>query len=503
MSLLNVIRRWHDREAKSIRDIARRTGLSRNTIRKYLALKSAELVYPERKSPSMLDDYEEVLSGWLFREVKHHRKQRKSIKQLHLDLIPLGFPGSYSRVAAFARRWRLQQQEIQRLAAKGTYVPLIFEPGEAFQFDWSEDCASIKGVKTKLQVAHTKLSCSRAFILRAYLTQSHEMLFDAHTQAFRVLGGVAERGIYDNMKTAVDKIGRGKERTVNKRFQAMVGHYLFEPEFCNRASGWEKGQVEKDVQDSRHRLWHDAPDFESLEALNAWLEQSCVALWQKLSHPEDSTRSIHALWLEECLALMPMPTAFDGFVESIKRVSSTCLIHFERNRYSVPAGFANRAVNIRAYPDRLVVVAESEVIAQHVRVFNRSHDERILTVYDWRHYLPVVKRKPGALRNGAPFRSLPAAFRRLQSLLLKRPGGDREMVDILALVMLYDEQLVERAVEEALKCETPSKQHVLNQLSRLCEAPRPPMLEAPQALQLRLEPTADAGRYDVLRERTS
>jgi len=159
-----------------IRDIARRTGLSRNTIRKYLALQSTEIGYPQRKSPSMLDDYEEVLSGWMFRETKRHRKERKSVRQLHLDLVQLGFPGSYSRVAAFARRWRQQQQESQRLADKGTFVPLRFEPGEAFQFDWSEDYVTIKGMKTKLQVAHTKLCYSRAFILRAYLLQSHEMV---------------------------------------------------------------------------------------------------------------------------------------------------------------------------------------------------------------------------------------------------------------------------------------------------------------------------------------
>ena len=101
-----------------------------------------------------------------------------------------------------------------------------FLPGEAFQFDWSEDWAVIAGERTKLQVAHVKLSYSRAFILRAYLLQTHEMLFDAHNQAFRVLGGVPRRGIYDNMRTAVDKVGRGKERQVNARFSAMVSHFL-------------------------------------------------------------------------------------------------------------------------------------------------------------------------------------------------------------------------------------------------------------------------------------
>jgi transposase len=194
-------------------------------------------VYPRRKSPSKLDDYEHSLTSWLFRETKRHRKQRRSVKQLYHDLVQLGYTGSYDRVAAFARHWREAQQDAMRTASKNTFVPLTFAPGEAFQFDWSEDFAVINGVNTKLQVAHFKLSYSRAFMLRAYLLQTHEMLFDAHYHGLRALGGIPERGIYDNMKTAVDKVKRGKARLVNKRFQAMVSHYLFEAEFCNPAAG--------------------------------------------------------------------------------------------------------------------------------------------------------------------------------------------------------------------------------------------------------------------------
>src|SRR3546814_497722 len=92
------------------------------------------------------------------------------------------------------------------------------------------------------------------------------MLFDALTHAFRVLGGVPQRGIFDNMKTAVDRIGKGKSRQVNARFAAMASHYLFETDFCNPASGWEKGQVEKNVQDARRRLWQPMPSFPDLDA---------------------------------------------------------------------------------------------------------------------------------------------------------------------------------------------------------------------------------------------
>ena len=503
VALLSVIRRWHFREGMPIREITRRTGLSRNTVRKYLASGVVEPRYPKRKSPSKLDDYELSLTSWLFRESRRHRKQRRSIRQLHSDLVDLGYTGSYDRVAAFARQWRLEQQEAKRTAAKNTFVPLSFAPGEAFQFDWSEDFVVISGVNTKLQVAHFKLCHSRVFFYRAYLQQSHEMLFDAHFHAFRAFEGIPERGIYDNMKTAVDKVGRGKAREVNRRFAAMVNHYLFEAEFCNPAAGWEKGQVEKGVRDARHRIWHNAPAFQSLAELNQWLKARCLDLWQELPHPEDRQRTIYDLSLAERSALMAMPAAFDGFVEYHKRVTSTCLVTHEHNRYSVPASFANRPVSLRVYADRLVVVAEAQVIATHERVFSRDKRAHGKTIYDWRHYLSVVQRKPGALRNGAPFHELPDSFRQLQALLLKRPGGDREMADILALVLLHDEQQVEQAVTEALEAGMPSKQHVLNCLSRLGEAPRPKPLSPPPALQLVTEPVADTDRYDRLRRARS
>ena len=500
VALVSVMRRWRRRDKLSIREIARRTGLSRNTVRKYLASDVIEPKYPKRNSPSKLDDYGPTLTSWLFREGKRHRKQRKTIKQLYHDLVQLGYTGSYDRVAAFARQWRESQDEAKRTASKNTFIPLSFAPGEAFQFDWSEDWAPINGTRTKLQVAHFRLGDSRAFIVRAYLLQSHEMLFDAHYHGLRVLGGVPERGIYDNMKTAVDKVKRGKVRHINQRFQAMASHYLFEPTFCNPAAGWEKGQVERGVQGVRHLIWQDAPAFDSLDELNQWLEQRCVTLWRELKHPEQKDRTIYEMWLEEREALMPIAAPFDGFVEHSKRVSSTCLITFEHNRYSVPASFANRPVSLRVYADHLVLVAEAQVIAEHQRLFTRDHSVPGKTVYDWRHYLSVVQRKPGALRNGAPFKELPSSFQQLQSRLLKHPGGDREMVDILALVLLHDEQQVVRAVEEALKVEHPSKQHVLNCLHRLQEGPKPAPLQPPALLQLRTEPLANTQRYDELRE---
>ncbi len=199
---------------------------------------------------------------------------------------------------------------------------------------------------------------------------------------------------------------------------------------------------------------------------------------------------------------MPVGRLFDGFVEYTKRVSSTCLIHLERNRYSVPASFANRPVSLRVYPDKLVVVAEGHVVCEHPRIIDRTHNGPGRTVYDWRHYLAVIQRKPGALRNGAPFLEMPEAFKRLQQHLLRHIGGDREMVEILALVLHHDEQAVLVAVELALEDGVPSKTHILNRLHRLIDGKpaTPPVVTAPQALALANEPRADVERYDALRQ---
>ena len=501
MDLLSVIRRWSKREQLPIREISRRTGLSRNTIRKYLREDGVEPVFKTPVRPGKLDAYADRLTAWLQARLKQPRKQRRTLKQMHADLVKLGYEGSYGRVAAFARAWREDRHQQEQTTGRGTFVPLVFQPGEAFQFDWSEDWAIVGGERLKLQVAHMKLSHSRAFFVRAYPLQSHEMLFDAHWHGFRVFGGVPGRGIYDNMKTAVDRVRKGKQRDINERFKAMASHYVFEPEFCNPAAGWEKGQVEKNVRDARSRLWQVMPVFKDLEELNQWLEKRCMALWSEISHPE-LEGTIADIWEAEKPTLMELPPAFDGFVEHRKRVSPTCLISFERNRYSVPASFANRVIKLYVYPEHLVIVAQGQRVCTHERIIDRSHKKPGRVVYDWRHYLAVIQRKPGALRNGAPFLEMPEAFGRLQDHMLRIEGGDREMVDILSLVLHHDEAAVLCAVELALEAGVPTKTHILNLLHRLIDGKQMnlPEVDPPDVLTLQTDPKANVERYDGLRQ---
>ena len=496
MNMLGKIRRLRFRDGLSISEICRRTGLARNTVKTWLTASDGKEPKYRRKAPeTLLSAYEDRLLQWLETDTRRIKRERRTALALFAQLQGLGFTGSYSRVSAFVRRWRGQGS----LNPKSAFIPLKFAFGEAFQFDWSEEWLLIGGLHRKVLAAHIKLCASRAFLVVAYPTQSHEMLFDAHTRAFRVFGGIPKRGIYDNMKTAVDKVGVGKRRIVNTRFAAMAAHYLFDPDFCNVASGWEKGVVEKNVQDSRRRIWPEASNerFGSFTELNLWLEARCQQLWSELPYPGTQTHVEHltiadALTLERD-ALMPMITAFDGYVETIASVSSTSLVSIERNKYSVPCAFANQKLSLRLYPDRIEAHSEDGRVALHARSFERSEVR-----YDWRHYLPLLERKPGALRNGAPFEGLPAPLQRMRAALIKREGGDRLMADVLACVPRHGLESVLVAAELILESGNTSSEHIKNILSRLHAPARPEPLET--ALTLEEPPVADAGRYDRLNQ---
>ena len=292
MDMIGRIRRLHSRGKKSEREIARMTGLSRNTVAKWLHGEvDGPPKYRRQVQSNKLTPFVEAIKQALKADARRPRHERRTAKALYAQIRAEGYDGGYTRLTDFIRSWR--QGEGQG-AAMNAFVPLAFELGEAFQFDWSEEGLVVGGIYYRVQVAHMKLCASRAFWLVAYPSQGHEMLFDAHTRSFAALGGVARRGIYDNMRTAVDKVHKGKGRTVNARFSVMCAHYLYDPDFCNVASGWEKGRVEKNVQDSRRRIWIEAARhrFGSFVELNAWLSERCRSLWNEIRHPEHSQFSV-------------------------------------------------------------------------------------------------------------------------------------------------------------------------------------------------------------------
>ena len=325
MDVIGKVRRLKLRDKLSTSAIARATGLSRNTVKKWL--KAPGDIAPKyvREAPEgKLSPFKVALDQALKTDMHRPKKGRRTGRALFAQIQAQGYRGGYSAVTDFVRAWHEQSSQSPGKA----FVPLSFELGEAFQFDWSDEALVVGGVFYNMQVSHLKLCASRAFWLVAYPSQGHEMLFDAHTRSFTALGGIARRGIYDNMKTAVDKVKKGKGRIVNARFSTMCSHYLFDPDFCNVASGWEKGVVEKNVQDSRRRIWIEAGTrrFGSFVELNAWLGERCRAVWEDTVHPIHKQFTVSEMLELERAHLMSMPAPFDGYVEKPARVSSTCLV---------------------------------------------------------------------------------------------------------------------------------------------------------------------------------
>lgn len=492
MGMYAKLRRLFYRERLSISEIQRRTSLSRNTIKKWLkAGERVETKYVRSKSETKLSAYESTIQLALQADSHRPKRDRRTALMLFDAIKKDGYTGSYSSLTRYIHTWR---DVAAKVSSKSAFVPLQFQLGEAFQFDWSEESLIIGGLHRKLLVAHTKLCASRAFFLVAYPCQSHEMLFDAHTRSFTAFGGITRRGIYDNMKTAVDKVKKGKGRLVNTRFSAMTAHYLFEPDFCNVASGWEKGVVEKNVQDSRRRVWHEARGqrFSSFTELNAWLATRCQQLWHGCRHPDYPGLTVADVLEQERHQLMPMPTPFDGYVELTVKVSSTCLIHVDKNRYSVPCHLANKLVSVHLYAQEVAIYADHQRVACHQRLMGRDQ-----TCYDWQHYILLAERKPGVLRNGAPFATMPAPLIQLQTSLLRRDGGDRTMAQVLAAVPIHGLEAVIVAVELVLESGAISAEHITNVLARLNQPPSPELVAT--SLQLNEEPLANTCRYDRLR----
>src|SRR6201986_2837353 len=361
---------------------------------------------------------------------------------------------------------------------------------------WSHEIVVMDGVTTIVKVAHLRLCHSRMMFVRAYPRETQEMVFDAHERAFGFFKGACARGIYDNMKTAVETIFVGKARQYNRRFLQMCSHHLVEPVACTPASGWEKGQVENQVGLVRERFFTPRLRFESYDELNAWLMDKCIAWAKAHAHPELPERTIWEVFEEERPKLIPYRGRFDGFHALPASVSKTCLVRFDNKKYSVSASAVGRPVDIHAYADRIVIRQDGRIVSEHRRSFGRGE-----TVYDPWHYVPVLTRKPGALRNGAPFKGwvLPTALDRVRRKLTGSDDGDRQMVKILAAVLTDGLPAVEAACLQALSEGVHSADVVINILARQRDPGPATTILTPDALRLRHAPTADCARYDQLR----
>jgi transposase len=490
---IGQIRRAHIVEGRSIREISRELKVSRQTIRKALRGSETAFRYERRSQPRpRLERFVERLDALLAENANRPARERLTSRRLFELLRDEGYEGAYDSVQRHVRAWRARQGQ----GGGAVFIPLWFAPGEAYQFDWSHEVVVLGGATTAVKVAHIRLCHSRMFLVQAYPRESQEMVFDAHDRGFRFFGGACRRGIYDNMKTAVESVFMGKERRFNRRFAQMCSHYLVEPVACTPASGWEKGQVENQVGTVRERFFTPRLRFASYEELNHWLADRCLRYGQETRHPEDPTRTVWEVFEAERASLISHPGPFDGFHEVQTTASKSSLVRFDHNRYSVAVRAAHRAVQVRAYADRVVIWCDGAVVGEHVRRFGRG-----LTAYDPWHYVPALERKPGALRNGQPFRdwALPPAMAQIGRALAAHADGDRQFVDILMAATEAGLDAVEAACREAIDAGLRSRDAVLNLLGRRRQPVPAETVAPPPALTLSLPPVADCGRYDALR----
>ena len=487
------IRREYFVHRRTIKEIVRELHVSRNTVRKVVRSGETDSNYTREVQPlPKLGQWKTDLDRILEENGAKSARERLTLIRVFEELRGLGYDGGYDAVRRYARSWQRERMA----ATAGAYVPLSFAPGEAYQFDWSHEVVLINSTTVTVKVAHVRLCHSRMLFVRAYPRETQEMVFDAHDRAFAFFKGTCTRGIYDNMKTAVDAIFVGKERAYNRRFLQMCSHYLIDPVACTPASGWEKGQVENQVGLVRERFFTPRLRMKSYEELNAWLLDRCLAHAKAHRHPELGERTIWEMFEAERPSLVAYVGRFDGFHAVPASVSKTCLVRFDNNRYSVAAGAVGRPVEVRAYADRIALRQDGRHVGEHRRCFGRNQ-----TVFDPWHYVPVLARKPGALRNGAPFKDwvLPASLERVRRKLAGASDGDRQMVDILTAVLSDGLAAVEAACAEALRQGVHSADVILNILARRRQPLPPATILTPQALRLQHHPDADCARYDRLR----
>src|SRR5829696_3295963 len=322
------VRRAYFVQEKSIKEIVRELKVSRKVVRKVVRSGATSFHYARRTQPApKLGPWRDALDRLLLTNAGKTARERLTLIRVFEALRGLGYEGGYDAVRRYARRWHRQHAA----TSAATFVPLSFAPGEAYQFDWSHEVVLIDGTTVIVKVAHVRLCHSRMLFVRAYPRESQEMVFDAHIRAFAFFKGTCTRGIYDNMKTAVDSVFVGKDRRYNRSFLRMCSHYLVDPVACTPASGWEKGQVENQVGVVRERFFTPRLRVASYEELNAWLLDRCVAYAKAHKHPELTDRTIWQAFEAERPQLVPITSPFDGFHAVQASVSKTCLVRFDNN----------------------------------------------------------------------------------------------------------------------------------------------------------------------------
>jgi len=438
MAQFNNIKYLHEVEGLSQRQIAKKLGISRNTVKKYLITDELPNAINRQKIYGTNKHYSEetkrvlpIIDQWIEDDLKNWKKQNHTAKKIYERLVKeYKFKGSESNIRKIVAKRRHKLQEV--------FIPLDFQLGQQFQFDWGEADIIYQGQKKRIYLFAIQLSASRTRFARAYLHEKQEAFLDGFVHAFEFFGGVPTEGLFDNLKTAVQKILKGRDRLEQEAFIALQAHYLFKSEFCNVRSGNEKGRVEGTVGYVRRNALVPLQEVQSMDELNDYLLEWCLedAKNNKVPYTKET---ILQMWMKEREYLHPLPKErFEACKLISCKVNKTSLITIETNQYSVPTHFV----------DRVIILAQNQVITEHPRSYERH---QMFTILD--HYLEVLLKKPRAIRDAHAFHSsdIPDVFRRFHRKMREQEGavGDRKFIRLLLLHREIGMERLTKALVEA------------------------------------------------------
>ena len=456
------IRKLYFRKRWSIRKIARELHHSRKTVRR--ALNDPYSPVYRRKAPPperVLGPIKHIIDTYLKEDEKRPRKQRHTARRIYHRLVEEhDFKGSESTVRRYVRALRGKQKEV--------FIPLEYDPGSCAQADWGEAYVIIRGVKTLVKIFCMKLCSSRKPFVSCFPFEKQEAFFEGHKRAFDFFDGVSHTVIWDNLKVAVKKILKGKNRVEQTSFIAFRSHYLFDSRFINPGCANENAKVENLVGYARRNFFVPLPQVESFDELNRLLLKKCQREDERVL--PGCKESIGKMWQKEKEKLLPLPKrSFPCCSYRPVKANSLSYISFEQNRYSVPVRYAYHNLILKAFVDRVDIFYQEKLIASHKRLLGKG--EEALDIF---HYLPLLLKKPGAFYNARPIRnwSAPPIYFQILHLLKRRyadPWGIREFIKILQLQRNGNKNKLEKAIKMAIKLNSISFDSVKNILDSLEE----------------------------------
>jgi transposase len=441
------------RGEKSKREVLRHEGIHWETLRKILTHSEPPGYRLKEPRPKpKIGPYLERIAQIIEQDKSLPKKQRHTAKRIYERIREMGYEGKYTQVKEAVRERVRVNQEV--------FMPLIHRPGEG-QVDFGYALAKVGGVLRRVGFFVMVLPYSDVFFVMAFERECTESYWEGHAEAFEFFGGVPTRISYDNSKVLVSKIIGPRGRKLTEGFLQLQSHYLFREHFCRVRRANEKGVVEGVVKFTRLNFFVPVPQVRDLDELNGKLAEMCRKDLQRRLRGKTGIKAERLK--EDQSAFLPLPpAAFDACRKQPTRANSLSLVRFDDNDYSVPVSYAHHEILAKGYVDRVTLCHKDRVVAEHVRSWGKEG-----VFFDYRHYLPLLVRKPGSVDHARPLAdlNLPECFetlrRRLQGMEKKQGEGLREFIRVLRLLEDYPMDRLRKAVEKTLVIHAHSREAVL------------------------------------------